>query len=270
MEQREIDAIGMSLWKEELERRKDPAFAHDVKLNQAFFDEVNALKLTKPMVSGLGKGYCWHMQFSPKNFTAEDKAIVPIVLKYLDRFENKGLKNHYIRNCLAVKGFYDATEYLIAESKKHLPPNYDDMRLNATMQTLMHIRDPRYIDEYIWFIQKENAVTQSSYIVELLGLLRAKKAIPYIIELLDGEKVKNEGAHILLAESAIIALGRFKDPQYIPLVEKFLKPEEIRWIKVKVDNPDTKEGKWELRYRTKEVYRDYTKAAEKAIKRMKG
>ena len=260
MEQREFNFIMDYLWEHEKKFRKDPENAYDLEVEQEFFKELNAL----------GYNFHWRMQLNRGAFTKKDKAIIPIFFKYLDRFRNKDLKYDYICS-LGVKGFYDATEYLLNEYVKFLPPSYDgNWSFQAVSQTIEKIQDSRFIDTYLSFLNDDKVVFETYSIVRVLGKMKIEKAIPYLIELLGKENVIanshygsiSEDMKFFVSQESIKALSQFKNPEHIKYIEKFLEPEKIPWIKY----PDTKDGRSLL----KSTYTEYRNIAKKAIKKMGG
>lgn len=257
MEEMELNVIAQDLWKEELKWRKDPDNAHDVKVEQEMYKELNKL----------GFQFFWYAQFQPTVFTKKDKAVIPIFIKYSERFNNQWRRYHYLF-CLGVKGFYEATEYLINEYKKLMPPHYDDDKLNIISQAIMRIRDPRYADTYLSFLNDDVIVYESVYMVKLLGYIRAKKAIPRLIELLDHvSKIPElyygcglEECKYDISQEAITALSMFKDPGLIKYIEKFLEPEKLPWI-------NFVESKYQ-KSNYKDVYKRYKVITERAIRKL--
>ena len=260
MEQREFNFIMDYLWEHEKKFRKDPENAYDLEVEQELLEELNAL----------GYNFHWRMQLNRGAFTKKDKAIIPILLKYLDKFKNRNSKDEYICS-LGVKGFYDATEYLLNEYVKFLPPSYDGKwSLEAVSQTIARIQDPRFIDAYLSFLSDDKLVFPACHIVRMLGKMKVEKAIPHLIRLLDCEnRIRNyyygtisENLKYSVSKDSIKALSQFKNPEHIKYIEKFLEPEKIPWIKY----PDTKEG----RYLLKSTYAEYRNLAKKAIAKMGG
>lgn len=253
----ERSVIAKDLWEKEKQRRSDPKNAHDVAIEQQMYAELNKL----------GFDFYWGWQFQPTAFTKKDKAVIPIFLKYINQFVNKKRGLIYL-SCLGVEGFYEATEYLIDEYKKFMPPHYDDYMLNAISHTIMRIKDPRYVDTYLLFLNDGVIVYESLYMVKLLGNLKAKIAIPRLIELLDhvskipdlyyGSGLEDCKYHI--SQEAITALSRFKNPEHIKYIEKFLEPEKLPWI-------NFIESKYQkINYR--HIYKAYKKITERAIRKM--
>ena len=253
----ERSAIAKDLWEAEKQRRSDPKNAHDVAVEQQLYNELNKL----------GFDFYWGWQFQSTTFTKNDKAVIPILIKYLGKFENKRRALIYL-HCLGVKGFYEATAYLIDEYKKLMPPHYDKNALNIVSQTIMRIRDSRYADTYLSFLNDDVIVYESVYMVRLLGYIRAKKAIPRLIELLDhvskipelyyGSGLEDCKYHI--SQYAITALSMFKDPGLIKYIEKFLEPEKLPWINF-VESKCQK-----INYR--HIYKQYKKITERAIRKL--
>ncbi|MDE7107844.1 MAG: hypothetical protein K2O39_05915, partial [Clostridiales bacterium] len=93
----------------------NPKNRHDRKIKKQFYREIAKM--------GYGRKYRRY-QISCKTFAPTDTAVIPVIIKYLDLFEREGVKLQFI-NALGVKGFYDASEYLIGEYKKNMPPNYN-------------------------------------------------------------------------------------------------------------------------------------------------
>lgn len=261
MEKKVLKVMSDYFWNEELKRRSDPKNAFQVKIEQDFFKELNAV----------GEfGFYWKMQFQSSPFKEKDKDVIPIFIKYLDRFEIEW-KAYYIYS-LGVKGFYGASEYLINEYINNMPPKYNSDMLNSISQTLAKIQDPRFIDKYISFLNYDVIVTETAFIVELLGNIRAEEAIPYILGLLDRENsilekyfgTGMEDTKYFVSQYAIVALSKFGNPEHVKYIEKFLKPEKLSWIKFSV------EAQKDYKHIYKSTYATYKKIAIKAIQKMKG
>lgn len=257
MKKKEIDAILPHIAEIEMKYRKDPKNAYDVKVEKSLFKELNAL----------GYDFAWEYQFEGNTFTAKDKAVIPIVIKHLEMFKNHNNKLNYMV-CLGVKGFYDATDYLIEEYYKYIPPNYDSDSLNFVSHTLSRIRDKRYMDVYLDFLSEDKVVCDTWHIVKMLGLMRYEKAIPSFIRLLDGEQRIDsyfygssiETGKYLVSQTAIVALSMFRKAEYRKYIEKFLEPEKIPWIQF----TESEEQKSNLRY----TYTQYRNVTKKALARM--
>ena len=251
--------MAREMWEDELKFRKDPKNAYVVQLEKEFFEELNSL----------GYDFCRRMQFCSGIFNEKDSAIIPVFIKYLKKSEHEGFKQHFV-GCLGVKGFYDATEYLLNEYEKYSTPTQNSSTLSYVVQAIAGIQDPRYIGTYISFIEPERMTLVAWHIIRMLGNMKVEKAIPHLIKLLDGENKIDDGYHgtvleyhkYLFSQEAIRALSRFKNPEHIEHIRKFLEPEKIPWIKY----PDTKEGRSLL----KNTYAEYRKITQRAIKKMGG
>jgi len=215
MEQREIAFIGENLYQSTLKGKAEGKWTqHDIDLEKQLYEELNALRLETPF------NFYWHMQLSPLRFSAKDKAIVPIFTRYADKFDNDGLNDSCIY-CLGVKGLYEATPYLLSEYKKHCGKSSE--KLNSICNALLRIRDPKYISEYIDIISHlDKATSETSFFIDILGILKAKAAMPQLIKLLDYVIPMGKLGNHAMQVAAIIAIGQFKDPQYIKVIERFL------------------------------------------------
>ena len=258
MEQREIDIIAKDLWKDELRFRKDPKNTHIVKWEKELFEELNAL----------GYDFHWSVQFGFNTFTEKDKEIIPIIIKHLDKTENCNIKADYM-SCLGVRGFYDATKYVLNEYETNLITDNEGIR-NVAAQVIERIQDPGYVDKYLSFLTEDKLTPETAHIIRLLSKMKIEKAIPYFINLLSKEnKIKSsyygtvlEYCKYRVSQESINALAQFKNPEHIKYVEKFLTPEKLSWIQY----PDTTDGCALL----KSTYTEYRNIAKKAIKKMGG
>lgn len=201
-------------------------------------------------------------EFSCKTFKETEKKAVPILIKYIEQFDSEDTQIQYI-GALGVKGFDDATEYLIAKYKKYLHP-YNQWYLNDVSQTLARICDLRYLDTYFEFLSNDVTI-DACYLVEMLGKLKVEKAIPYLIKLVDCVAIIPENwmgfgieeYKFYVSQCAIKALGRFKRKELNQYIEKFLNPSAIEWIKYTEPN--------EYANVLKSTYREYIKVATKAM-----
>ena len=242
MEQREIDFIGQELYRETQERKKNGFWTkNDLEMEQNLYKELNAL----------GFNFYWHMQLSPSCFTKKDTAIVPIFLKYYGKFNKDGL-NQICIYCLGVKGLTKPLDFLISEVYRLNPPRNRDERqlLSSLYNAIYRIRDPKHIDDYIKIIMNKEMLSdchESLLIVDLIGKLKIKKAIPYLVDLMnssfseykrnictgiDREEItegylppeyyiKYHGIH------CIRALTRYKNPDLIKYIKPYVTDEDV-------------------------------------------
>lgn len=201
-------------------------------------------------------------EFSCKTFKETEKKAVPILIKYIEQFDSEDTQLQYM-GALGVKGFDDATEYLIAKYKKYLHP-YNQWCLNDVSQTLANICDLRYLDTYFEFLSNDVTI-DACYLVQMLGKLKVEKAIPYLIKLVDCVAIIPkewlgfgiEEYKFYVSQCAIKALGRFKRKELNQYIEKFLNPSALEWIQY--SKPDIWPGL------LKSTYKDYIKLATKAM-----
>ena len=257
--QKELDLLilvrileGENMYLESFLEMFNPKNWHNINVQRKLFRELRRNKI---------KFDSWSI-FSCKTFKETEKKAVPILIKYIEQFDSEGEQLHYI-NALGVKGFDDATEYLIAKYKKYLHP-YNQTYLNVISQTLANICDLRYLDTYFEFLSNDVTI-DACYLVQMLGNLKVEKAIPYLIKLVDCVAIipekwvgtVAEEQKFYVSQCAIKALGRFKRKELNQYIEKFLNPSAIEWIKYTEPNVDANILKF--------TYKEYIKVATKAM-----
>lgn len=257
--QKELDLLilvrvleGENMYLESFLEMFNPKNWHNINVQRKLFRELRRNKI---------KFDSWSI-FSCKTFKETEKKAVPILIKYIEQFDSEGEQLHYI-NALGVKGFDDATEYLIAKYKKYLHP-YNQTYLNVISQTLANICDLRYLDTYFEFLSNDVTI-DACYLVQMLGKLKVEKAIPYLIKLVDCVAIipekwvgtVAEEQKFYVSQCAIKALGRFKRKELNQYIEKFLNPSAIEWIKYTEPN--------EYANVLKSTYKEYIKVATKAM-----
>lgn len=203
------------------------------------------------------------IQFDCYTFKDNDNCVIPIIIKYIEQLNSENLRLQYISS-LGVKGFSDATKYLITKYKQYLSPDYNQQSLNVVSQTLARIQDLRYLDEYFKFLNK-NVTIDACYLVQMLGANKVKEALPYLIELLDcvaiipqkwiGTVLEDQKYYV--SQCAIEALGKYKNLDLNKYILKFLNPEQLDWISFS-------ESK-ERNYLLKTTYKEYIKVAKSAL-----
>jgi hypothetical protein len=213
MEQREIDFIGQDLYQRTLKAKEEGKWTkHDIELEQELFNELNLLDI---------EHYYWHMQVGAAGFNAKhNDTVVPILLRYIDKFDGRGLNQHFL-SCLNVRGFYNATEFLLDKYKKSkgLPYKSEYESISNALRT---IRDPRYIKDYLEIINWDQLRTETSNIADLLASLKVKEAVPRIIELLDYTSPEAKYLYAFL----IRPLSKYKDSNHIKYITKYLNDED--------------------------------------------
>lgn len=238
---------------EKLKYLSDPEYQHDIIIEKRLYAELKKL----------GYKFDDSVQFNCYTFKEKDKKVVPIIIQYIDYFEHENHRLAYISS-LGVKGFDNATEYLIAQYKKNLPPAYNQYSLNVISQTLARICDLKFLDIYLELLDHDVTI-DACYLVQMLGKLKVDKAIPTLLKLLDcvaiiPEEWKGtilEDQKYFVSQSAIEALGKFGMHEYDEYIRKFLNPENISWINFE----ESKDKKYLL----KSTYQAYRKITQKAI-----
>ena len=258
--QKELDLLilvrileGENMYLESFLEMFNPKNWHNINVQRKLFRELRRNKI---------KYRVWS-KFSCKTFKETDKKAARILIKYIEQFDSEGVQLQYI-GALGVKGFDDATEYLIAKYKKYLHP-YNRWCLNVISQTLARICDLRYLDTYLEFLSYDDTVLDACYLVQMLGKLKVEKAIPYLIKLVDcvaiipkewiGFGIEDQKFYV--SQCAIEALGRFKRKELNQYIEKFLNPFAIEWIKYTEPNENANV--------LKSTYKEYIKVATKAM-----
>ncbi len=234
-----------------LKYRLNPKNRHDIKLQKELYAELKKS----------GFNFHDHRQFNCCTFKEKDKQVVPVLIRYIDRFESEGCQMQYL-SALGVKGFNDATEYLISKYKYYLRPEYNQMNLNVVSQTLAKICDLRYLDDY-FKILSDDVTIDACYLVQMLGKLKVEAAIPYLIKLLDcvniipekWERTVLENGKYYVSQCAIEALGKFKKKELNKYIEKFLNPSDLQWINYSEESKNL----------LKSTYKEYIKAAQKSM-----
>ncbi|MFC4323198.1 HEAT repeat domain-containing protein [Litchfieldia salsa] len=147
---------------------------------------------------------------------SKDKNLIPILLKYLGSVDKVNEKLFFV-SCLGVKGFYDATEALLREFLSSNDRSYKW----AIGNSLSIILDKSTLNDLIKIVINKEHGTSRQMIIVALGLFKDKKAIPFLLDLLDDEDVKG---HV------IMALSKFKDPELIPYIKPFVN-HNITWVR---------------------------------------
>lgn len=257
--QKELDLLilvrileGENMYLESFSEMFNPKNWHNINVQRKMFRELRRNKI---------KFDSWSI-FSCKTFKETDKKAVPILIRYIEQFDSEGEQLQYI-NALGVKGFDDATEYLIVKYKKYLHP-YNQTYLNVISQTLANICDLRYLDTYFEFLSNDVTI-EACYLVQMLGKMKVEKAIPYLIKLVDciaiipkewlGFGIEEQKFYV--SQCAIEALGKFKRKELNQYIEKFLNPSAIEWIKYTEPNENANV--------LKSTYKEYIKVATKAM-----
>jgi len=185
-------------------RRQTPK---DQELFKNLLDEVNS------------HGYQIQYYFELNQIDHNDLCLVPVLMKYIGQFDNTGASSALMRY-LAYPAFTEATELMLSEMRRTGLPKEGNQSESLYRQSasvaLYGIRDPRYVDEYINLILDPETHDDCYFIILLLGKVKAEKAVPLLIELLNDPKS-------LIQSASLEAMWYFKNHQeLIPYIEPFL------------------------------------------------
>lgn len=193
--------------------------------NIAPFLSKNDLMLTKTIIDEVNaNGYFIQDLFQLSWMDEEDYEVIDrILVRYALKFERKNLRNGVIAY-LGKKENYFATEFLIETFKEARGDEDQETDWSMTLRAvsssaLLSIKDKTRIDDYISLINDVNTRKDTHYLILLLGELKAKRAIPFLIDLLNEDNAA-------LQSAAIQALGHFKKTVDLEaIISPFLKSE---------------------------------------------
>jgi HEAT repeat protein len=151
-----------------------------------------------------------------KKIDTNNKDVIPILLEHLCRINDEQDKEFLVR-CLGVKGFNEVTEILLKEFKNSSNISYKW----AIGNSLSLIADKNSFADLIQIVQESEHGIARQTIVDTLGKLKNKQAIPVLINLLKDDDVQGH---------AVIALSKFKDPSSIPYIEPLVS-HKVTWIR---------------------------------------
>lgn len=142
--------------------------------------------------------------------------ILPIAVRYYQ--QAKGNEKDFFLSLFHFKGFDEVVPMLLDDFFS------DDSTLNrwAIGSHLYQIRSPKYIDDYLKIILNPAYGVDRQMVVLLVGKLKAEKAIPVLIGLLEDEDVRLH---------AISALGDYKREAFRPYFERFENDKHSGWRK---------------------------------------
>lgn len=233
MDERELNFIAETEWKQYLEDRADPKNKKRYDFSDKLFFDLNAL----------GYDIQWGFSLQPSVFNGDER-IFPIVKKYVTLLEESDYCKDYIGivsllvHCMAHKKCTFATEWLLEKYRYAVKNNIFFELTNSYADTITTIKDNRYIDEYINLCMGNYLCADSGYFVQLLGKLKVVKAENLLIELIDyrakpncqmgNECFYNLGLDLFVSEMAVKSLGLIKSTKAIPKIKECLNPEKLQ------------------------------------------
>ncbi len=167
--------------------------------------------------------YWTQLKFADK----DDIEIMPIIKKYINKMEDRDLKN-LLYDVLGKSKSPLYTDFLLDEFRKPNIPNAhyesDDLSWNFTRRwavsnALWDINDKSKQEDYIELLTNKETRNDCVFIIWMLGKMKSEKALPYLIETLSDKRTD-------LQSFAIKALGYYKKhPELIEIIKPFLKSE---------------------------------------------
>ena len=167
-----------------------------------------------------------------------DKDLVPIVVKYIQRFKETNYRELLVR-ALGVKGFTEATDVLLDEFYK--AENGKSYKW-AIGNTISIIADPNIVSEMIEISLNKEHGSARVMIVRELGRFKDERIKDVLISLLDDEQVDGFALH---------SLKLLKDESTRKYAERFL-DNDIKWIRKEAESMIKKLDKLKLKEEEKE------------------
>ena len=167
-----------------------------------------------------------------------DKDLVPIVVKYIQRFKETNYRELLVR-ALGVKGFTEAFDVLLDEFYK--AENGKSYKW-AIGNSISIIADPNIVSEMIEISLNKEHGTARVMIVRELGRFKDERIKDVLISLLDDEIMKGYALH---------SLKFLKDESTRKYAERFLDC-DIKWIRKEAESMIKKLDKLKLKEEEKE------------------
>lgn len=147
---------------------------------------------------------------------AKYKDLVPILLKYLQEFDDETDKEFIVR-CLGVKGFKMASKPLIQEFYR----SDNSLYKWAIGNTLSIIQDENSLPDLLRIVQEKQHGIARQMIVDGLGCFKSEAVKDVLIKLLDDDDVVGH---------AISAIRKMNEPDLIKHIEPFT-DHKVTWIR---------------------------------------
>lgn len=193
------------LYKQAIENEKE------MRLNKEYQKDYElADKLRKELFDSLGVESNYLVDFYYR--TIIDDKCIPILVKYIPLFKNVGIALNLITQQFWRKGNIDCSNFL---EKWYYDLKESNALTNMIETTLdnafVKIKDKSKISFYIELIKDND---KFPLVMTMLAKWNIDEAKKIIISRLENDKIKT---------SSIRALGYYKDKNYIPRIEKYLK-----------------------------------------------
>ena len=180
----------------------------------------------------------WYYDGSP--FTKEDKRVIPIILSHIERLY-KDKNKIFLLSVLGVRGYDEAVPALVNEYKFYCDNIYsepcDELQLLYLCNTIAKISSKKYIDLYIELLQMP-ATTALESIIKKLSKMKISRVDEFVFNLIEKENkipevwrgTLNERDKYWCSLNALKYMVDKKDSKYRCYIQKFLQPEELKWI----------------------------------------
>lgn len=147
-------------------------------------------------------------------YDIEDIRIVPIILKYYNRFADEGCK-------LELLGAINKRKYRsYARELLNIYKNTsDNLVKNEVSQCLLHIRSKKEIEDYLEIVNDIDYGKQHDYIMDLLCKLHEKRVLPKLLSLVREKESVWKWTFLEYAAG-------FKENSLIPILEQYLDNED--------------------------------------------
>lgn len=110
----------------------------------------------------------------------EDIRFLPIILDYIDRYENPGYKAELI-HAFHCRSYSPFTPNLISLYRQ---PAYKNLQFEIS-NALYDIRSKKYISLYLGIVEQPEYGTKPDLIMEILCKFKVKECLPLLLNLLD-------------------------------------------------------------------------------------
>ena len=167
-------------------------------------------------------GFAFEVSSQTLGFMPKYKSVIsPIALKYYCLARNRAEhdeQNHFLR-FLAWRGNEEVVAMLLDDFCAIDTPSLTRWFI---ADALYQIRSAKYVDEYIRIIADPIYGKNRQMLILLIGKLKAKTAIPVLVDLLDDKDV---------CLQTIISLGEFRDENLRSYFERFQDVTHAGWRK---------------------------------------
>ena len=143
----------------------------------------------------------------------EDDACVDVIIPYLWNFQHAGFVQALITQHFWRKGNKKCSDFLEEWTRHCIGTGKMQGGMETTLDNAFtHIQDKRKAPFYVQLMREGY---DFPFTMEMLGRWRVPEALPIILDRINNPEY-------LLIQNAICALGWYKDPQHLPIFQKWL------------------------------------------------